>query len=93
MSMVLLTTAAEYPQTSLITCSRETTAPLARESASSKADCFAANSTVCDARRAVREAGSTFETEQCLPCRNWSGLWGRVLSVFKKDGSLILGFC
>jgi hypothetical protein len=93
MSTVLLTTVAEYPQTFLITCSRETTAPLARGSASSKANFFGANSTVCDARRAVREAGSTSETEQCSPRRNWSGLWGRVLSVFKKDGSLILGFC
>ena len=74
MSTVLLTTAAEYPQTSLITCSRETTAPLARKSASSKSNSFGANSTVCDAWRAVREAGSTSETEQCSPCRNWSAL-------------------
>jgi len=53
-STVLLTTAAEYPQTSLITCSRETTAPLARKSASSKSNSFGANSTVCDARRTLR---------------------------------------
>jgi hypothetical protein len=81
MSTVLLTT-AEYPQTSLISCSRETAALIARKSARSKANSFGAIRRF--AMRGVRCAKrwSTFEAEHWLPCRNWSGLWGKVQSAF-----------
>ena len=84
MSTVLLTTVAEYPQTSLITCSRETTAPLARGSASSKANFFGANSTVCDARRAVREAGSTFDEAETMHLPHISGARASPVSAAKQ---------
>ena len=81
MSTVLLTT-AEYPQTSLISCSRETAALIARKSARSKANSFGAIRRF--AMRGVRCAkrGQPSKRSSGCPAETGSVSGGKVLSAF-----------